>query len=373
MGLTDAQTAQGMATRHRKSVKAIVAGLVEVNALLAKMLKGDRIKWGGYGTHFDWYVRKLKETSSWVTGQLGSRTFEERDPMANPTLPYCFIDEKYGVSEKSIKTNRAAGEMKIYDIQKENALVAQSALYRAIAASLYSNGADDPLEPVGLMAIVGDAYATTTASTVAALKAYAGIALTTAGVSAYNAAYSSMGWDNEYWYPLVVNTGEIPTKSASPLWSTDCIKDLAWMVHAMQRTADKSGTGKILKPDLALMNTDPWSALMALLATSQTTYNIPLGSATPELANFSHIKVGTLDVVFDENVPDDAGSEERVLVLDSKAFVLETCNTKSEGLVEGQWKQNDPEVVGGVGIYKSNMGLRCESPHAVGVILACDT
>ena len=375
MGLSEAQTAQGMATRHRKSVKAIVAGLVEVNALLAKMLKGNRIKWGGYGTMFDWYVRKLKETSSWTTGQLGSRTFTERDPMANPTLPYCFLDETYGVSEKSIKTNRAAGNEKIYDIQKENAEVAKSAMYRAIVDSLYSNGADDPLEPVGLAAIVGDAYESTATITVTAGKAYAGITLTTSGVSSTSndATYSADGWDNSYWFPWVRGTAAIASEDGTtPAWSTDCVKDLAWMEHKMQRTADKSGTGKILKPDMALLDSFCWGKLIALLTQSQTTYNVPLGTVAPELANFSAIKVGGLDVVYDENVPKDVGGKGRPFILDSRAFVIETCNTKSEGLVEGQWKQNDPEVIGGVGTYKSNMGLRCSTPLAVGCIVGCD-
>ena len=228
MGLSDAQTAQGMATRHRRSVKAVVAQLVEVNALLAKILKGNRIKWGGYGTYFDWYVRKLKETSSWVTGQLGSRSFEERDPVDNPTLPYCFIDETYGVSEKSIKTNRAAGSAKLYDIQKENALVAQSAIYRAIAAALYSNGTADPLAPVGLAGIFGDAYESGSNTAVAALKSYAGITLNTSAISAWSPVYSTMGWDNEYWYPHVVDIHVCPVKAASPKWSTDCVWDMAW-------------------------------------------------------------------------------------------------------------------------------------------------
>ena len=103
MAVADAVTAQGMATRHRRSVKAVVSGLGEINALLAKIIKNNRIKWNGYGTHAVWYVRKLKETSDWVSGQLGSRSFEEKDPMDEATVPYCFIDETYGVSEKSIK------------------------------------------------------------------------------------------------------------------------------------------------------------------------------------------------------------------------------------------------------------------------------
>jgi hypothetical protein len=361
-----------MATRHVRSVKAIEAGIGEINALLAKMTRPGKVKWGGYGTHADWFVRKLKETSAWESGQLGTRTFEEKDPMDDPTLPFCYISETYGVSEKSIKSNRAAGQMKLYDIQKENARNAQNALYRALAAACYSNGSDAQ-EPVGLAAIVADCYETTdNVTTIATAKTYAGIGLADASMSAYSANYATQGWTNEYWHPVALDQGECPVKSGTAAWSTDAVKDLAWMEHAMMRTADVSGTGEIIKPDMALMNTDPWAALMALLATSQTTYNVPVGTTDPVLAKFNSIRVGNLDVIYDENVPDDSGSVERVFVLDSDAFYIHTQNTKSEGLVEGQWKQDDPEVVGGVGVYKSNLALICKTPQAVGVFTGCN-
>ncbi|MFA5163821.1 MAG: hypothetical protein WC441_04890 [Patescibacteria group bacterium] len=373
MGLSAAATAQGMATRHRKSIEAVVAQLVEVNALLAKMIKGNKIKWNGYGTYAEWYVRKLEEEASWQTGQLGTRTFEEKDCIAKCEVPYCFTSKTYGVSEKSIKTNRAAGSEKIYDIQKENAMVAQSAIYRAIKNALFSNGAS-ALSPVGLAAIIGDAYESTASTTITALKSYAGITLTTAGVSAYNASYATMGFDNKYWYPHVISTGECPNKDAStPAWSTDAIYDLEWLANNMMRSVDVSGTGKVIKPDMAFVGTDPWNALIKLLTKSQLTYNIPLGTAAKELANFPSVNVSGLDVFCDESTPDDVGAKERAFVFDSKAFYIDTLNTKSEGLIEGEWKGNtDPEIIGGYGVYKSNMAIVCETPHAVGAILGCN-
>jgi hypothetical protein len=79
-----------------------------------------------------------------------------------------------------------------------------------------------------------------------------------------------------------------------------------------------------------------------------------------------------MDCIYDENVPLDSGSLNRVLVIDSGEFVVETCNSKSEGLVEGEWKQKDPEVVGGVGVYKSNLGVRISTPCAIGCFVGCD-
>jgi hypothetical protein len=376
MGLTDAVTAQGMATRHRRSVKAVQNGFGEVNALLAKAIKGNKIKWKGYGTKYEWYVRKLTETSSWTTGQLGSRTFEEKDPMDKAEQSYCFIDETYGISEKSIKTNRAAGSEKLYDIQKESARNAQNALYRSIVDAIYSNGVDDPLEPEGLMAAVADCYASTNTVNHLTGKTYAGIPLTVTigATAAFNSARSTWAtyWDKQYWYPVTLDCNESPVESTVPAWSTDAVKNLMWMQHFMTRTADVSGTGAPIKPDMALMPTGPWGKLLAILATSQTTYNIPLGTTAPELANFPTVRVADMDCIYDENVPLDSGSLNRVLVIDSGEFVIETCNTKSEGLVEGEWKQKDPEVVGGVGVYKANMGIRISTPCAIGCFVGCD-
>ncbi len=374
MGAAEAATAQGMATRHRRSVKAIVAGVGEINALLAKMIKGGRVKWGGYGTDCLWYVRKLKETSSWVTGQLGTRSFEEKDPMDEAKLPYCFIDETYGVSEKSIKTNRAAGDNKLYDIQKENARNAQNALYRALAAAMYSNGSDAK-EPVGLAAICGDAYETGNDTGVLQAKTYAGISYNAgAAITNWNKAYATMGWDLEYWYPTVAQTTvSFVTVTATATWSTEAVLFLQAMTHKMSRTADLSGTGRVIKPDLALMATDPWASLIGQLSTSEMDVaGVPLGTTDPSLANFTTVRVGGLDCVFDEGVPDDSGSLERVFILDSKAFYIDSLNTKSEGLIEGQWEQKDPAITGGVGVYKANLALVCETPQAVGVILGCN-
>ncbi len=373
MGASAAATAQGMATRHRKSVAVIQAGVGEVNALLAKMIKSGKTKWGGYGTYCEWYVRKLKKTSSWETGQLGTRSFEEKDPMDKAELPYCFISETYGVSEKSIKTNRAAGAEKLYDIQKENARNAQNALYRALVAALYSRG-NDALEPVGLRGICGDTYESSGNVTSAGTESYAGIQLNASALSAWNASYSTMGWTYEYWYPTVNVVETIPCLVGTDnKWSSEGIYYLGWMEQAMHRTADVSGTGEIIKPDLALMSTDPWYGLMSILAKSQLTYNVPLGNKDAVLSQFTNVRVGGLDCVYDEKVPlDHSSSKEMVFVLDSDAFYIDSLNTKSEGLIEGEWKANDPAIVGGVGVYKCNMALVCKTPKAVGVIVGCD-
>jgi len=371
MSLVDATTSQNMATKHIQSVKAVQWGLQEVNALLAKMLKNGKVKYDGYGTNAVWYVRKLAETASWVSGQLGTRSFEEKDPMAEATLPFCFTEQTYGVSEKSIKTNRAAGSEKIFDIQKENALVAQSALYRAIVDALYSNvNTTTSLTPVGLMGICGDPYSNSNVSTVSAGKSYAGISLSADGATILGATTNK--WDTTYWHPTVIDALEVDGTST---WSDDCIKILSWMCDRMARTADVSGTGKILQPDMALMGKNAWSKMKSKLIDSQTGVNgVAVGTTDPALAKFTTIRVGTLDCVCDENVPNDGNTTglERVLVLDSNAFYIHTLNKKSEGLVEGEWDASDPKTVGGVGLYKANMTLICETPLAVGCVVGCD-
>lgn len=373
MGASDAATAQGMATRHVRSVKAVVAGVGEINALLAKMMKKGKIKWNGFGTHALWYVRKLKEESSWNSGQLRTRDFEEKDPMDEATLPFCFIDETYAISEKSVKTNRAAGGMKLYGLQKENARNAQTAMYRAFVSALYSDGSD-ALVPVGLDGITGRFYENSNkAYSYNGALSYGGIELFASQITTWNANYATHGWTKEYWYPTVNDQALIPSMPSTPLWSTHCIYYLQAMCQAMSRTADVSGTGKVLKPDLALMGTDPWAALQVRLAISQKDVaGVPLGTTAPALANFTTVRVGSLDVVYDENVPDDVNSIERVFILDSKAFYIHSCNTKSEGLIEGKWTGDDVDVAGGRGMYKSNWALICETPQATGLITGCD-
>ncbi len=372
MGAADAATAQGMATRHVRSVKAVVAGVGEINALLAKMMKKGKIKWNGFGTHALWYVRKLKEESSWNSGQLRNRDFEEKDPMDEATLPFCFIDETYAISEKSVKTNRAAGGMKLYDLQKENARNAQNAMYRAFVNALYSDGSDAKV-PVGLPSICALPYENSDkAYTYNGAYSYAGIQMQASQVTTWNALWSTHGWTYEYWYPTINDQALVPVGPATPLWSTHSIYHLQWMVHKMSRTADISGTGKIIKPDLALMATQPWSDMVVLLAVSQKDVaGVALGSTDPALANFTTVRVGTLDCIFDDSVPADTNAIPRVFILDSKAFYIHSCNTKSEGIIEGKWTADDVDVAGGRGMYKSNWALICETPHAVGCLTGC--
>ncbi len=376
MSATDALTAQGMATRHRRSVKAVVQGIGHINALLRRCIKGNRIKWNGYGDSFDWYVRKLDEEAEWSSGQLGTRTFEEIDPIDKATLDYCFIDRTYGVSEKSIKTNRAAGAEKIYDIQKEQARVAQSAIYRALTTALYSNSDGSVANgPAGLRTICGNPYESTNIALAANLT-YAGIANTsTSAISSYAANKAS--FTNKYWAPEcigVVEYGHI----AGDKWSSDCLAAIEHMAVAMARTKDISGTGKVVRPDLALMDVDPFNALWALLMGYKGAGGpISLSDNDFDKVGIKNVIVAGITCVYDENVPTDvlgsgSGTVEIVFFVDSDAFVIETLNTKSEGLIEGQWQGNtDPGIVGGIGVYKGNLGYRIDSPVCAGAIVGC--
>lgn len=373
MPISDAQTAQGMATRHRRSVKAVVQGIGHINALLRKCIKGNQVKWGGYGSKFEWYVRKLDETASWSTGQLGSRTFEEKDPIDKAELDYCFLDATYGVGEASIKTNRAAGAEKIYDIQKENARVAQSSIYRAMTTALYSNSDGSVANgPAGLRTICGNPIETTNAIVIAASSAYAGITMNSSAIAAYTAAKG--GFSNTYWAPECIGIQELPHISGDK-WSTDCIAALYFVANGMARTIDVSGTGKIVRPDLALMNIDPFNALWAkIVAAKLAAGPISMTDKDFDSVGIKNVVVGPITCVYDENVPADANTTplEIVFIVDSSAFVIETLNTKSDGLVEGEWKQDDPEITGGIGVYKANLGYRIDSPVSAGAIVGCN-
>lgn len=377
MAVNDALTAQGMATFHKRSVTAMVQGIGHINALMRRIIKGKQVKYGSYGDGIDWYVRKLDETAEWNSGQLGTRTFEEKDPIDKATLDMCFLDRTYGVSEKSIKTNRAGGIAKVYDIQMENARVAQSAMYRAITEALYSNSDGTVANgPAGLRTICADPYESTNIA-IAANATYGGIANSgTSAISSYAAGKAS--FTNKYWAPECIGVVEFPHPvSAGNKWSADCIEGLEFMATAMSRTKDISGTGKIVRADLALMNIDPFNALWAKHITFKGAGG-PINLMDNDFAKVGirNIIVGGITAVYDENVPTDAAAGgsgyEIVFVVDSKAFKVHTCNTKSEGLIEGQWKANkDPEITGGIGVYKSNLCLCIDSPVCAGAIVGC--
>jgi hypothetical protein len=375
MSVLDAKTSQEMATRHKRSVPVVIDGLRTVNVLLAKMIDTNKIKWDGFGTNFEWYVRKSDESATWSAGQLGTRTFEEIDPIDKAYLPYCYVEKTYGISEKSIMSNRAGGEMKLYDIQKENARAAQTALYEAFSAAIYSNGTNS-LQPVGLAGMVGNAYSgsdinASDTPNVAANTNYANIALTgSTAVSAWSSVYSTMNWSKWYWYPIVIPPVSI--YATSPAWSAHPDRYLAWMEVQMTYSSDVSGTGGIIKPDMALMSNDPYNALVSILLTSQRTYNVPLGSKAAYLADFPNIRVGSIDCVRDDNVPVDSRSAERVFVVDSNQLWLETYHTKSEGLIRSDFDATDPNVRGAVGVYKSWLGMAIQTPKAIGCIVGCD-
>lgn len=381
MGLNEAIVAQGMATRHKRSVPALVKGFSGVNGLLNKMLKNNKIKWGGYGVNFDWYAGKLNDTATWSSGQLGTRTFEEKDPAAIATLPYCLIDATYGVSEKSIKSNRAAGENKIYDIQAENAANAQHSIYNAFATAMYYGGTDTKV-PVGLVGVLGgnkSPYWTADTTLVhTAAASYAGIAMV-GGSNITAWAANKASYANAYWAPEVICSQAMPTGIAASKihWTTGGILHLADMESSMAMSSDMTGTGDAIKPDMAFMRLAQYQALIGQLVTSMVTYNVQLADQDLLSVGIKNVKVGGITAVYDTNVPLDntysgGTGYPMVLVVDSSKFSIETYNTKSEGLVEAEWKQDDPTIVGGVGVYKSSFAIRCETPNAVGCILLGD-
>lgn len=373
MASSDAILSQEMATRHKKSLGVVLTNFPKINALLNVAINKGKVKYGSFGTNFEWYINKydVSTEATWTSGQLGTRTFEEIDPVNKAYLPICLMESTYGVSEKSLKSNRAGGDNKIFDIQKKNAEAAQVKLYRSGAVACYYGGTNTQV-PVGLVGVCGKPYTTSNTAHTPASQSYANIALTTGAISAWAANKGS--YTNAYWAPEVADVQELPSVETSKTWANSCVYALAGMENLMTRKADMSGTGKDIKPDMAFMNRTRFQQLRNMLIKSQLTYNIPVGSQDLELNGFANIRVGGLTVVLDDNVPDDndynaSGSgNDMIFVVDSSAFWVETWNTKAEGLFEAQWKQDDPQIVGGVGVYKSNLGFGWESPTAVGCI-----
>ena len=369
MAISDARIARGIATRLKVAIPTIVQNFFNIHALLMIAKKRGNIKWRGSGTDFIWHVRKTKAASTFGGGELGVRTFEEIDPAFKAQLPYCWLEETYGVSDKTIESNRhAGGEMKIYDSLKENLSVAEIALHQAFGPAVYNGSTVGSDDPVGLLAAIGDAIESSSKVLVGAGQTFGGVTLNTSAISAYVAGRTS--WDTIQYAPEVISIHEVPGFSSAK-WSTHCIKSLAYVAEQMSATRTNSGTGRPIKPDTAFMSDDPFTALKNKLIDASLLHSIPVGNEALKLAGWVNIQVDTLLTFRDTNVPADTGSKERVFIVAADEFFIETTHTKAEGLVKHEKDMDSVVVSGAIGVLKANMAYRI-NPTGVGCILGCD-
>lgn len=383
MAVYDAQIARGMAQRIERAIPAIQQNFIDQNALLKLAMNEGRIKWGGYHTEFEWYVRKeTGATPVWgAGGELGIRTFEELNPANRAHLPYCWLEKSYAVSEKTIEANKnASGSQKIYDVLKEQLILAQINMYNAIKTSIYGvnadGGGDGGTTPVGLWKVLGSPYTGGSAVTGTALSSYANITLNTSAIAAYST--KKAGYDSPQWAPFAADLQERPGASTDT-WVTKCFEALAWAAGEMEVTQDVSGTGKVIKPDIALMNAHNFADVVSRLVAAQATgYQIPLSRSDVVLGGFPNVIVGPLTCIKDTNVPNDRSAAEgtatgsAVFLIHSKDWHVCTTHTKSEGLISNEFRTDEPLVSGAYGVLKANLGYMVASPCAVGVILGCD-
>lgn len=393
MSLADAVTSRGLSQRITSATKAIQQGFFNERALLKIAETKGRIKYGGSHTEVEWYIRNVPtgQTATFGNpdGELSVLTFEEQKPANRVHLPYCYILKTYGISDRSIEANKNAGANKIYDIIAENLTLAQIFMYDAIAPAIYNATSADTEQPVGLLGVCGSPIHTSAHAVVAAAVAYANKTLTTNGFtgSAISSSTTGLGiqrtttlaaaltsWDDNQWAPVAASVEDVLATCGSALtaWSTGAVIALAGMADLMSLTRTASGTGTQIKPDLALMGQGPFSAVKNLLIPSQYgASGIPLGNKDLVLANFPNIVVDTLTVVKDTDVPNSADGTERVFVVDSTQFSIETTHSKSEGLIKNDFDPNIAIINGAVGTLKANMMYRWNSPTAVGCIVGC--
>ncbi|MFA5381896.1 MAG: hypothetical protein WC356_01935 [Candidatus Micrarchaeia archaeon] len=393
MGLASAIASRGMSQRIKLAEKAIKQGFFNERALLKIAEKKGKIKYGGSHTEFEWYIRNVKagQTATFGNpdGELSVLTFEEQQPANRVHLPYCYLMKTYGISDRSIEANKNASDNKIYDIIAENLTLAQIFMYDALGPALYNGTSSDTEQPVGLLGACGSPIHTSAHAVVAALASYAGRTLTTNGFtgSAISSSTTGLGiqrtatlaaagtsWDDNQWAPVVGSVEDILTTGGSALtaWSTGGIQALSIMADLMSLTRTVSGTGTQIKPDTALMAQGPFSALKNLAILGQ--YNvrgINLGREDLVFANFPNFVVDTLTCIKDTDVPASADGTERVIVLDSNEFYVETTHTKSEGLIKTDFDPNIAIINGAVGTLKANLAYRVSSPTAVGCIVGC--
>lgn len=376
MAVNDAVLAREMATRNKRSIPVILKTFGSISALLGIAISKGHIEWNGYGDNVEWYYRKKKTKSTWGGGELGIRTFEEINPAQKAMVPYEWIEETYGIGDKSIEQNRnAGGDNKVYDILKENQISAKIAWFDGVKDMIYQD-ADSGTVPQGLLAVIGDGYEDTTNITVAAGQVYAGITLNTSSITAYAINKESMNWDNEEWAPTVLHEdeiGQVAGGSADPMpWNTKAIETMDYMANAMQYAPDVSGTGRPMKPTLALMEVARFNALRSLLSTGQI-YNIPLGRTDAGLNNWPNVQVNSLTAVRDDSIPQPsaiAATGGFVFFVAEDEFRICTTHKKSEGLIKTEFDANNPLVSGAIGVFKGNLCTRWSSPSAVGAIIS---
>jgi hypothetical protein len=393
MGLTDAVTSRGLSQRITLATKAIQQGFFNERALLKIAETKGKIKYGGSHTEVEWYIRNVPsgQTATFGNpdGELSVLTFEEQKPANRVHLPYCYLLKTYGISDRSIEANKNAGPNKIYDIIAENLTLAQLFMYDALGPAIYNTTSTDTEQPVGLLGVVGSPIHTSAHAVVAAAVSYANKTLTTNGFtgSAITSTTTGLGiqrtatlaaaltsWDDNQWAPIVCDIQDLLSTGGSALttWSTGCIEGLSTIADLMSLTRTVSGTGTQIKPDLALMQQGPFSAVKIRAITSQLgAGGVMLGRADLTLANFPNIVVDTITVVKDTDVPSSVDGTERVFVVDSSQFSIETTHSKSEGLIKNEFDPNIAIINGAVGTLKANMMYRWNSPTAVACIVGC--
>jgi len=382
MSVSDAITARGMSQRIKRAIPAIEQNFYKQHALLAIAQNKGLIDWGGSHTEFDWFVRKEPSASaSFGGGELSIRTFEEVDPANKVSLPYCWLEQTYGISDKTIEANRhASGRQKVYDSLKENLIIAQIKVYDKFATSLYGRvdkaAAGD--DPVGLVAALGNPSEGTSKACTAASVKYAGKAIVgSSNITAW--ADKKASYADPQWAPEVISIHEVPGvasgTAANAKWSVDCLIALSFMADQMAVSHKVSGTGKPIKPDLALMASATYNAMKAkLIAAVGVGYQIPLGDQALKIAGWSSIQVDTLTCVKDTNMVKDstATALAMVIVLDTKAFRIATTHTKAEGLIINEFDTDNPLISGAIGVLKTNLQYRIASPTAIGAIVGCN-
>ncbi len=373
MAIVDAQTARVMAQKIQKVIPGINYIFIEQHPLLKIAKKKGLIKYRGSHTEFEWFIYKDDVADpTWGGGELSVNTFEEQDPATRAHLPYCWLPQTYGVSDRTMEANRHSPD-RVFKPLGANLKLAQLKMYKVIGPAIHTGGTngDGGEAPVGLKYAYGSAYETTSNVTVDSGQSYANKTLNTSAIATYSAARA--GFDNPQWAPEVTNIHEIPNTSSAK-WSTYCIMALSYMEEEMTLTSDLTGTGESQKPDVALMNRDPFHALLAKIVPYQAQYGVPaqLVDEDLRLAGWRNIVVGGLTCIKDLNVPDDSNSDERVIVLDTNQFRIMTTHTKAEGLIRNEFDANNVMVNGVIGKLSANLGFYLKSPSAIGVITGCD-
>jgi hypothetical protein len=318
----------------------ICIGLPRGGAIVPTNVEGwKKVKWGeASGSTYDWRITKTRSSASTRSAQLRTRDFAEIELLANPSVPYYYVEQTWAIADGDLELNKN-DDTKISSIRQDRMTDAQDAVWAELANWPWYG--TETGHNAGLTRF--------SPTNVAGSATYAGI---------------SMAAANAYFSPTGTDYGTI-TLAANLLQIIETLK--------VQLTVSKNagGGGGRASPDLGVMDPLAWAQVLQYFSTkvviSVTGGNMPANANLYE-NGFDNSVVDGVCLFWDENFGGatgyvDGAAVEEIMMGHSDKMHVVTTNTRDQGFIRAlDWSDN-PVITGEVGVFKTGMSaLVFESP-----------